>query len=68
MVHLPDPLYRHLPNICIVSVTAIAINMKNTVGVISSLLLLMGGLFIFNFRTEFRNKLIAKSWLIKQPY
>lgn len=68
MAHLPEPLYRHLPNICIVSGTGIAITMENTVGVISSLLLVMAGLFIFNFRIEFRKKSTAKSMRVKQPY
>jgi hypothetical protein len=55
MAHLPPKVYRHLPDIYVVSGFGIALNVEHPIGVVSSFILVAAGLFVFHFRLSHRH-------------
>lgn len=60
MAHLPKNVYEHLPNFYIILGVGVAISIEHPIGVISSLLMVATGLFIFNLSLAQNKAFIAK--------
>jgi hypothetical protein len=59
MADLPKVVYEHLPNFYIILGVGVAISIEHTIGVISSLLMVATGLFIFNLSLAHSKAFIA---------
>lgn len=66
MAHLPEIVYEHLPNIYVVVGVGVALSIEHPIGVISSLLLVATGLYIFNVRLSHSKAVIAR--LMRKQY
>jgi hypothetical protein len=49
-MHLPDPLYRALPYLCVIMGMLIALLLSHPIAIFSAALLIMAGLQIFDAR------------------
>jgi hypothetical protein len=55
MAHLPIKVYRHLPDLYVLAGLFVALNIHHPIGVLSSLLLIGAGLFVFHYRLQHRS-------------
>ena len=60
MAHLPKFAYEHLPNIYIIVGVGVALSITHPIGVVSSLLMVATGLYIFNIRLAHTKTQIAR--------
>jgi hypothetical protein len=50
MGQLPKKIYRHLPDLYVLSGIFVLLNIDHPIGVLSGVLLVAAGLFVFHFR------------------
>ena len=55
MAHLPEKIYRHLPDLYVVAGVCVILNIDHPIGVLGGLMLVAAGLFVFHFRLEHRS-------------
>lgn len=55
MVHLPDKIYRHLPDLYIVVGIYVLLVLDHPIRIFSGILLVVTGLFVFHFRLKQRD-------------
>lgn len=50
MGHLPNRVYRHLPDLYVLAGIYVLLNIDHLIGFFSGMLLVAAGLFVFHFR------------------
>ncbi|OGV74578.1 MAG: hypothetical protein A3B82_00700 [Methylophilales bacterium RIFCSPHIGHO2_02_FULL_57_10] len=55
MAHLPNKVYRHLPDLYILGGVCVVLNIDHPIGVLGGLMLVAAGLIVFHLRLEYRS-------------